>query len=180
MDTTSSRSRTRHRTIQPDGVERGQLDDLGAEFFRDNIGFAIRKAQVRIFEDFYAALAREGITPARFTALVFIEANPGLSQIRLGNYLKVARSGIVKLVDTLEKLELIERREIPGDRRSYALVLTAAGRRQLERYRQRVLEHEARIASGLTDRERATLLQLVRKLLAGMPPPPAPAARRGA
>jgi|SRR5579871_111178 len=172
MDNASPRSRAKTAPIQPDEAGYGSLEDVAGEFFRDNIGFAIRKAQVKIFEDFYAAMAGDGITPARFTALVFIESYPGLSQTQLGNYLKVARSGIVKLVDTLERLKLVERREIPGDRRSYALVLTAAGRRQLERYRQRVLEHEARISTGLTEGERDTLLQLVRKLIAGMPAAP--------
>src|SRR5579864_1689587 len=145
MELLPPRQRSNSAAAPAEPVDCEHLEEVGCEFFRDNIGFAIRKAQVKIFEDFFAAMAADRITPARFTALMFIEANPGLSQTRLGNYLKVARSGIVKLVDSLEHLKLIERRATPDDRRSYALVVTQAGRRHLERYRQRVLEHEARI-----------------------------------
>jgi DNA-binding MarR family transcriptional regulator len=127
------------------------------------IGYALRRAQLRVFEDFYA-LAGEGITPARFSALIVIDANPGISQTALAQSLGIARSGVVAVIDTLEDMGLVDRDAIEDDRRAYALRLTRKGRERLERLRSLVKVHEARVTARLTEREKQTLLELLAKV----------------
>ncbi|MGB8436781.1 MAG: hypothetical protein WCE38_21240, partial [Burkholderiales bacterium] len=82
------------------GIEYDGLDSL--------LGYALRRAQIAAFEDFYRATAGFGITPPRFTALVILGANPGLSQTALGQVLGIARSGAMLITDWLVGRELAE------------------------------------------------------------------------
>ncbi|WP_349605570.1 MULTISPECIES: MarR family winged helix-turn-helix transcriptional regulator [Cupriavidus] len=137
-------------------VDYGVLDSL--------VGYAIRRAQIRIYEDFVVSLGQWQITPPRFSALVIISRNPHLKLTELARILGIARSGAVLLVDALEEMKLVARRPAPGDRRAYSLVLTPAGRRTLEAATQAVVEHDAHVGSALTEAEQATLKSLLARL----------------
>lgn len=137
-------------------IDYGVLDSL--------IGYAIRRAQIRIYEDFVASLAQWQITPPRFSALVIISRNPHLKLTELARILGIARSGAVLLVDALQEMNLVARRPAAGDRRAYSLVLTAAGRRTLEAATQAVIRHDAHVGSVLSEDEQATLKALLARL----------------
>jgi DNA-binding MarR family transcriptional regulator len=137
------------------GINYGVLDDL--------IGYAVRRAQLSIYVDFDQSLAAEDMSPQRFSSLVIIESNPGISQTRLAEVMGIARSGVVSIIDRFEKNGLVER-QASGDRRSYNLQLTKEGQARLRKYKKTVLEHDNRIASGLTDAEKDQLRSLLRKL----------------
>ncbi|AOY98796.1 MarR family transcriptional regulator [Cupriavidus sp. USMAHM13] len=144
-------------------VDYGVLDSL--------VGYAIRRAQIRIYEDFVTSLAPWQITPPRFSALIIIARNPHLKLTDLARILGIARSGAVLLVDALEAMQLVERRPAPADRRAYSLALTHGGRKTLEAVTEAVRAHDARIAQALSPEEQATLKSLLSRL--GMPPPAA-------
>ncbi len=131
------------------------------EQFKHNIGYAIRRAQMRIYEDFYAALADLDMTPTRFTLLLLIRENPGIRSVDLARVLGVARSGMVRLIDDLEQRGLISREIYQRDRRNHALALTPNGLRHLVRADKAVAQHEAKVTANLSDSERTKLLQLL-------------------
>lgn len=147
-------------------IDYGVLDSL--------VGYAIRRAQIRIYEDFVQSLAQWNITPPRFSALVIISRNPQLKLTELAGILGIARSGAVLLVDALQDMKLVARRPAPHDRRAYSLVLTPAGRRTLEAATTAVCAHDARVAAALTAQEQDMLRALLGKLA---PPNPAAAER---
>ncbi|WP_151638437.1 MarR family winged helix-turn-helix transcriptional regulator [Noviherbaspirillum aerium] len=138
-----------------EGIEYDILDDL--------IGYAVRRAQISIYEDFAASLADEGITPQRFSSLVIIENNPGISQTRLSEVMGIARSGVVAIIDKFEDAGLVER-QASADRRSYNLRLTKDGQKQVRRYKKTVLEHDNRIAGALNASEKEQLRSLLSKI----------------
>ncbi|MEC4722327.1 MarR family transcriptional regulator [Noviherbaspirillum sp. CPCC 100848] len=138
-----------------DGIEYDILDDL--------IGYAVRRAQISIYEDFTASLADEGITPQRFSSLVIIENNPGISQTRLSEVMGIARSGVVAIIDKFEDAGLVER-QASSDRRSYNLRLTKEGQKQVRRYKKAVQEHDNRIAAVLNASEKEQLRTLLSKI----------------
>lgn len=140
-------------------VEYGALDGL--------VGYAVRRAQLHIYEDFVRSLQAWNITPPRFSALTVIAHNPDLKLTELANILGVARSGAVLLVDTLEDMGMVERQPSPKDRRAFRLVLTAKGATTLEEITQAVTAHDARVTAHLSVEERQTLLTLLNKLAAG-------------
>lgn len=144
-----------HFNARIEGVAYDVLDEL--------VGYAVRRAQLSIYEDFGATMESEDITPQRFSALVIVENNPGISQTRLAEVMGIARSGVVAIVDGFEKKGLVER-QASDDRRSYRLLLTKAGARQLKRYKQAVKAHDQRISASLTQDEKEQLCRLLRKL----------------
>jgi DNA-binding MarR family transcriptional regulator len=144
-----------HFNARIEGVAYDVLDDL--------VGYAVRRAQLSIYEDFAATMEADEITPQRFSCLVIVESNPGISQTRLAEVMGIARSGVVAIIDGFEAKGFIER-QASGDRRSYSLLLTKAGARQLKRFKQAVKAHDERISAVLTRTEKQTLLALLGKL----------------
>jgi len=130
----------------------------------EHLGYVLRQAQLAGFEAFRRATSGADITPARYTAMVIVRANPGLTQSALGTALGTARSGAMMLVDWLEDRGLAERRSLPADARAWGLYLTPRGEARLRQLNRRVRAHDARFAGRLTAAERATLRQLLEKL----------------
>jgi DNA-binding MarR family transcriptional regulator len=131
------------------------------------LGYAVRRAQVRVFQDFAAAMAALDLTPGQLGALLLIEANQGLSQTQLGTRLGIDRSSVVPLLDRLEALDLIRRTPHASDRRTHALALTANGGALIRRLLPVLEAHERRIAAGLSPSERRLLMQLLDRVAAG-------------
>ena len=138
------------------GVAYGVLDEL--------VGYAIRRAQIAIYEDFDAALGALDLTPQRFAALVLIAGNDGIGQGRLGRVLGIARSGVVQVVRGLETRGWVRRDADGGDARSWLLTLTPAGRALLAQARRRVRAHDRRVSAALTEAERRTLVAWLDRL----------------
>jgi DNA-binding MarR family transcriptional regulator len=150
----------RPRTLAPipyvAGVDYDVLDDL--------IGYSLRRAQVAMFLAFHEATRGLEITPPRFTALVIVGANPGISQTALGRVLGIARSGAMMLTDWMEDRGLAERRQRPDDARAWGLHLTARGEQLVAKMKRRVLAEDRRRAARLGTGERRRLLALLKKL----------------
>jgi DNA-binding MarR family transcriptional regulator len=138
------------------GLEYDVLDEL--------LGYSLRRAQVAMFMAFHEATRGMAITPPRFTALVVIGANPGLSQTVLGNVLGIARSGAMLLTNWFEEQGLVERRHRADDGRAWGLYLTRRGEALVERMKRRVIASDRRRAAVLSARERRELQRLLAKL----------------
>ena len=127
------------------------------------IGYRLRVAQQAVFRDFAAQVGE--LSPGRAGIMLLIEANPGVAQGRLAEAVRLDRSTMVGVVDSLEERGLIERRR-GTDRRTNGLWLTPSGRSLALRLRRRIERHERRVAARLSDAERAQLLFLLGKLTA--------------
>lgn len=62
---------------------------------------------------------------------IMLEEEP-INQRNLAGELGVADSSAGRLIDRLEKMELVERAKDPQDRRSFVLTLTNAGRKRID------------------------------------------------
>jgi DNA-binding MarR family transcriptional regulator len=142
--------------VRVEGLSYGDLDE--------HFGYVLRRAQLAGFDAFHRATEGVDISPARYTAMVIVKANPGLTQSALGAALGTARSGAMMMVDWLEDRGLAERRKLPDDARAWGLHLTPRGEARLRDLNRKVRANDARFASRLTAAERATLRQLLEKL----------------
>jgi DNA-binding MarR family transcriptional regulator len=139
--------------------------DLGElPFF---IGYALRRAQVVVFQDFFRTFAELRIRPAQFSVLVIIERNPGLKQSEVASVLGIKRTNFVVLLNELERRGLAERRPAKGDRRSYALCLTEKGAVLLRRLKRMVAVHDRRVTAHLGAVDRKHLFRLLHQLADG-------------
>jgi DNA-binding MarR family transcriptional regulator len=125
----------------------------------DILGYRLRRAQLWVFKDVNRRLARFELTPAQFSVLAVIAANPGINQLTIASALDIERAGLGRLVDRLAQQGLVTRIASVVHRRYYALHLTAAGRKLLDRVRPVIAEGEKALANRLGANAYRTLLR---------------------
>src|SRR5215211_1974441 len=118
------------------------------------------------------ALESLDLTPALFGLLNFLGAREDAIQQEIGSAMGTDPSTMVALVDKLERAGLARRRPHPHDRRAREVLITAKGRRALERARRMAAEVEEEVLQGLSAGERRDLLALLRRALTSAPPQP--------
>lgn len=127
-------------------------------------GYNLKRAYIRTRNDFKTALEDTGLSPRTFSVLSIVTANPRITQSDTARLLGIERSGMVVIVDELEKRGLLLRKPVPEDRRAYALDVTRAGAALYRVALERVREHEDRVFGALDDAERETLMALLRRV----------------
>ena len=138
-------------------LQLGELSEL--------LGYALKRAQLKVFEDFLRCMAPLQLTPAQFSVLLLIDTNPGRNQTEVATTLGILRPNFVSLLDTLEGRDLLTRMRSPNDRRSHVLVLTEKGRATLARAKKLVAtRHEARLIELLGPADHKALLGMMAKL----------------
>jgi DNA-binding MarR family transcriptional regulator len=158
---------TMNKTNNSRGPRPGSIARVAGIDYADldqHFGYALKRAQIASFESYSRATAGDGITPPRYTALVILERNPGISQTTLGEVLGTARSGAMMLADWLEQRGLAERRHRADDGRAWGLFLTAKGAALARKLNRKVRRHDAQFAARLAALERKELLRLLAKL----------------
>jgi DNA-binding MarR family transcriptional regulator len=105
-----------------------------------------------------------GLMPAHVGLLRMIAASEGDSQQGVAARLGMFPSRLVALVDELQERGLVERQENARDRRTYALLLTAEGRRLLEAVGRIAREHQDALLAALNRDERELLGSLLRRV----------------
>ena len=113
------------------------------------IGYVLRRAQIAVFQDFYETVGALDISPAQYSVLSIIEANPGLSQTQVADALGIKKANFVAMIKGLGSRGLAERRPTPNDRRSYALHLTDRGHSLIRELHAASDRHEQRIRSAV-------------------------------
>ena len=150
---------------QPEQAQaQAQSQEAGRK--RTDIAFLVAQLGAYAAERFGERAAALDFTRPQAGVLRLISREPGQSQQAVARRLGTPPSRLVALVDGLEQRGLIERRRNPGDRRNYALHLTAAGKQAMAALSQVTLEHERAISAPLTEAERAQLSKLLGKLAA--------------
>lgn len=109
-------------------------------------------------------LAGHGLSVAQFDVLSHLADVDGLSQTELARRLLVTKGNVGGLIDRLERDGLVERQHDPGDRRSYCLHLTEAGRQAFEAAAPELEALLAEQFGTLSDEEQRELLRLLARL----------------
>jgi|SRR5215475_5133261 len=133
------------------------------------VGYALRRAQLVVFQDFFRTFADVRIRPAQFSVLTILERNPGLKQTEVAAVLGIKRTNFVVLLNELVRRGLAERRTAEGDRRSSALYLTDKGAALVRKLNRMVAVHERRMSARLGIASRKQLFKLLHQLADGQP-----------
>lgn len=129
------------------------------------LGYAMKRAQLKLYEDFLKSVAPLQLTPAQFSVLLLLERNPGRNQTEISGALGILRPNFVAMLDGLEARGLCSRTRSQTDRRSHVLSLTEKGRSALTRARRIIAtKHEARLGALLGPADRAALLRILNKI----------------
>jgi DNA-binding MarR family transcriptional regulator len=142
-------------TLRPEHA--GQFGPL-AEY----LGYALRRAQLKVFQDFIDALAELDLRPAHFSVLIVIDANPGVLQSQACAALGIQKANFVPLLDALQQRGLLRR--VAHDGRANGLHLTDDGRKLLVRARRLHDRHERRVSAALSPLQRKRLLAALNRI----------------
>jgi DNA-binding MarR family transcriptional regulator len=156
-DTVKARKEPAGGTGEDTALQLGELSEL--------LGYSLKRAQLKIFEDFLRCVAPLQLTPAQFSVLLLLDRNPGRNQTEIASTLGILRPNFVAMLDGLESRDLCARIRSTNDRRSHILVLTDKGRAVLARAKKLVAsKHEARLSELLGPANRAALLSMLAKI----------------
>ncbi|WP_166299429.1 MarR family winged helix-turn-helix transcriptional regulator [Bradyrhizobium sp. 2S1] len=136
-------------------------DEIGLDALAGHAGYAVRRFQLWIFQDFIKTLAAADIRPTQYSVMTVIGANPGLSQMAVAKRLGIERARLVHLLDSLEERDFVSRIPSATDRRTHALHLTARGKTALAQFKRLAAEHERHVAEKIGKENRERLLQIL-------------------
>src|ERR1700693_3554559 len=155
--TSRARKEPAEAPAESSALQMGELSEL--------LGYSLKRAQLKIFEDFLRCVAPLQLTPAQFSVLLLLDRNPGRNQTEIANTLGILRPNFVAMLDGLESRDLCARIRSTNDRRSHILVLTEKGRAGLARAKKLVAaKHEARLNQLLGPPNRLALLAMLTKI----------------
>jgi DNA-binding MarR family transcriptional regulator len=117
-----------------------------------SLGYRIRRAQLWVFRDVSQRLAPLDVSPAQFSVLSVIDANPGVNQLAIAQVLSIERAGLGRMMDHLERRGLVTRAESSINRRYYVLYLTREGAELLGRLKPMIVASEKSLAKKIGSR----------------------------
>ena len=132
---------------------------LGAAFLLSQVG-------AHVAARFAERMAPLKLKPYHAGILRILGEDPGITQQGLCDLLGMFPSRLVGVLDELQKLRLVERRESPSDRRTYALHLTKAGLEMLSEIGKVAVQLQDEVCAALTEKERASLTSLLNRIVA--------------
>lgn len=113
-----------------------------------------------------------GLTRVQWQALIWLDRAGGeLVQGDLADRLDIGAPATVTLIDRMERDGLVTRREVAGDRRLKAVVVTPRARALLERIRRIALTLRRELHSALSDADLDTLCELLARVRAKLEAP---------
>lgn len=148
---------------EPDGLAGPQagadLADLG-----DVLGFHIRLAHGAVYRHFTETFADLGLTQKQVSALWLVSQQAGVSQVDLGQQLRMDRATTMTIVNRLQGRGYLRRERSASDGRKQALYLTAAGQDALAEARACIAEHEAWLKARFTTDEIKNLVEMLARI----------------
>lgn len=110
-------------------------------------------------------LVRGRLSFPQFLLLSFLAQEPEpLTMSEVARRMKHTTAAATGLVDRLEKLSLITRKQGPKDRRKVMVVITEKGHAMVQEIRQDMIQNLLRLMEVLDENERSTWLRIYEKI----------------
>ena len=110
-------------------------------------------------------LLKADLTPLSFGVMAAVLEAPGSGQRQLANQLGIDVVSFGQMIDLLEQKQLVKRALDPADRRARRLYVTKRGSELRRRLRPALLAAQERLLSPLSKAERATLLDMLVRVI---------------
>ena len=125
-----------------------------------SLGFQLSKIAQEMDWRFSELLKEYQINSRDDGILLAISNKEDLTQINVGDLLKIDRTTIGQLIDCLEMKELIFRKRNPQDRRQNIVLLTDSGRELVETMWLKMLEVEKEVLNDLSGIQEKVILDI--------------------
>lgn len=133
-----------------------------------NFGFLLKDLSRRYVLRFEQRAAAISLTLNQCKALVQLDKNEGINQVRLAELTDVEPMTMVRILDRMETDQLIERRPDPVDRRVRRLYLTDKGKPLVAEIWRLVELTRAEMFEGIGDADRERFMRVLEKLHANV------------
>ncbi len=140
------------------------VDKVNNRYLETLLGYNARRVSLAVIEVFLTRMAVYELRIVDFSVLSLINHNPGITSRQLCATLNIQAPNLVQIVNNLETRDLINRQPHPMDGRAMGLHLTAAGLSLVGSAEKTAAQLEVDLTTRLTDAERKTLLQLLKKV----------------
>src|SRR5689334_7023958 len=100
---------TKGRKDAPEGHGQGSAEALQLGELSEQLGYVLKRAQLKVFENFLRCMASLQLTPAQFSVLLLVEKNPGRNQTEIASTLGIFRPNFVAMLANLEGVDLCAR-----------------------------------------------------------------------
>jgi DNA-binding MarR family transcriptional regulator len=131
----------------------------------DSVGYLIGRARAQLAKALDDALASQGITHAQGSILLMLRSGRFDNASQLAREMYIDAAAMTRMVDRLEKRDLIRRMPSGDDRRVSRLQLTDAGSRLAEELPAVYIATRERNFEGLSAEEMGFLKSLLRRVL---------------
>lgn len=126
-----------------------------------NLGLLVHDVARLMRANFHRRVQPLGLTQAQWRALFHMSRHEGINQVALAEILEIQPITVARLIDRLEAAGWAERRLDPADRRAFRLYVTAEAQPVLEQIRVLAADTREEAMSGLGQKEREQLLDLL-------------------
>ncbi len=150
--------------VAVDTTDMEESSEINSPFLDEVIGYALRRAQLKVFQHLINELEAYDLRPAQFTALTLIEQKPGLMQAELARALAIEPPQMVIMLNKLEALGLALRIRCKADKRSYGIFLSKTGETLLKQLKEVAIRSDNEATAALSTEERQQLLHLLHKV----------------
>ncbi len=132
----------------------------------DAIGFVIEVTEQLMKRELRKSFKAHGLdlTPYQWIVLYRLNQKDGLNQAEIAELTTKDRPNITRIVDVMEKQDLVERRSSPSDRRVNQVFLSDKGRELLARLPAIVSEHLSRATRDIPAKDLATTKSVLRSM----------------
>ena len=136
--------------------------DIGG--IADIVGFHIRLAHAAVLRHFTETFADLELTQKQVSVLWLVDDYPGISQIEVGQRLRMDRATTMTIVNRLQERDYLRRERSESDGRKQALHLTRDGRGALDRAKTCIGEHEAWLKARFNSDEVKKLVEMLARI----------------
>lgn len=131
----------------------------------ERMGFLLNRSAQKITEIVFRALEPVGLTGKHLGVLLTLKEKGPIPQQEIGHCIQVDRTTMVQIVDDLERLGLVERKDNPDDRRAYSLSVTAKGKEALTKGLHLVTMAEREFFGELPVKDQKELVRILKHLV---------------
>ncbi|WP_171056023.1 MarR family winged helix-turn-helix transcriptional regulator [Paenibacillus sinopodophylli] len=137
---------------------------MGFDINQRSIGFLLTRTSIANKKVLSRVLLPYDITPQQYGVLNRLSSNDGISQKQLSELVVRDQTSIGKVLDKLEKKELIVRKDDPSDRRAFLLYLTPRGRELSELLISHVEHIHDEATKGIPEDDIDVFISVINKL----------------
>lgn len=147
-----------------DAVTLVNHDDADIGEINEIVGFHIRLAHGACYRHFTETFEELELTQKQVSVMWLVSDHPGISQIDLGQRLRMDRATTMTIINRLQARHYLRREKSPTDGRKQALFLEPEGEKALTAAKRAIREHEKWVKSRFTDAEVKTLMELLARI----------------